>query len=194
MAEARKPAVALLAAGSSRRFGQRDKLAAEFRGEMLGCLAARAIPRELFEAAWVIIGSPEHPCAEQWERTGFAAHVNPDAERGMGTSVACAARLAQAARASGLLIALSDMPLVPAEHFRALAATAEDGGSGCIAASSSGSVRMPPAIFGADHFETLSESDGDGGARTLLSSGVAIDCPPDWLVDIDTPEDLARYA
>ncbi|MBV7266365.1 nucleotidyltransferase family protein [Erythrobacter ani] len=193
MADGSTLAVALLAAGSSQRFGERDKLAARFRGEMLGARSARPIPREQFGRAWVICNALDHPCAEEWRQLDFELCRNTSASDGMGTSVACAARLAQEVRADGLLIVLADMPLIPSEHFEALIKVFRDAGRSCIAASSNSTVRSPPAIFGADHFEALVASPGDGGARGMLSRGVTVDCDSEWLVDIDTPEDLSRY-
>ena len=105
----------------------------------------------------------------------------------MGTSVAMAARLAIEAQADALMIALADMPLVPPAHFRALAAQA---GRSAICVSRTGETRMPPAIFGADHFERFASLGGDKGARGILAEGTAIDCPSEWLRDVDTPEDL----
>ena len=54
--------VALLAAGASRRFGEADKLAAEFRGRPLAEHAAKAIPVSAFAKAWVITSRPDHSC------------------------------------------------------------------------------------------------------------------------------------
>ena len=184
-------AVALLAAGASRRFGDADKLAAPFRGTMLGLFTARAIPREAFAKALVIAPGLDHPCTAGWEEAGYAVHANPRAHEGMGTSVALAARLAQAAEVDALLIALADMPLVPSEHYSALARAAGESGPDAIVVSSDGAARMPPAIFGAEHFGRLTGLEGDMGARAILSQGSILDCPPAWLADIDTPEALA---
>ncbi|MFL0355828.1 nucleotidyltransferase family protein [Erythrobacter sp. GH1-10] len=191
MARSARLAVAVLAAGSSRRFGVEDKLAAQFRGKMLGLHATDAIPCDLFRHRWVIVATEDHPCAKGWRAAGFEIEPNSRAEEGMGTSVALAASLAIGAGADALLIALADMPLVPQSHFTALANRSTPGG---VAVSSDGSARMPPAIFGAKHLPHLARLGGDIGARAILSEGEAIECPPEWLVDIDTPEALAALA
>lgn len=118
--------------------------------------------------------------------------INGRASDGMGTSVALAANLARQARCTALLIALADAPLVPAEHFSALAARVAKQGNGGIVVSHSGKALMPPAAFGAVHFARLAQMSGDKGARAILAEGDVLSCPPQWLVDIDTPEALAR--
>jgi CTP:molybdopterin cytidylyltransferase MocA len=183
--------VALLAAGASRRFGERDKLAEPFRGRLLGEHAAAAIPVECFAKAWIITSRKDHPCVPGWIDAGFDKVVNARAAEGMGTSVALAAELADANSCDALLIALADMPMVPQSHFAELAALSMHPQD--VIVSARGDARMPPAIFGKDHFAALSGLRGDRGARDLLARGKIVPCPPEWLVDIDTPEDLRRH-
>lgn len=188
MAETRLGA-AILAAGQSRRFGGTDKLTARLHGRMLGEHVVRTLGGHGLGMASVICSSDAHPCAPVWRECGFDVAVNLDAERGMGTSVAIAARLAMEARCDKLLIALADMPMVPAAFYRALVRSAD--GPDCIVTSANGDIRMPPAVFGSDHFPALAQLHGDKGARDLLAQGETYPCPPEWLVDIDTPETLA---
>ena len=184
--------VALLAAGSSRRFGARDKLAAPFRGRKLGEWAARAVPVEMFAHRWVIVSSPRHVCAQAWRETGWDPVVNPQAEEGIGSSVACAARHAQSAGCEALLITLADMPLVPCEHFAALV-KAFDEEAGIVASQAGEGPPQPPAIFAAHHLPALALLDGDSGARGLLSRARTIACPREWLTDIDTRAALRHH-
>ena len=110
----------------------------------------------------------------------------------MGTAVALAGLLAQKERCDAVLIALADMPFVPSKHLTALIdACRNPGDSVC---SSDGNARMPPAVFGANHFPSLATLPDDVGARPLLQNAKVLECSPDWLVDIDTPEALARYS
>lgn len=186
---AERLAVAVLAAGRSKRFGEADKLTVDLEGTMLGLHATAAIPKALSDHRWVISSKPDHPCVPGWSDAGFDVHDNTRAAEGMGTSVALAARLAIEAKAERLLIALADMPFVPSEHFRDLI-EAESATS--LTVSQLGKVHMPPAVFGSDYFDNLASLEGDKGAREILSEGTVIDCPPDWLRDIDTPDDLYR--
>lgn len=180
--------VAILAAGSSQRFGEADKLAAPFAGKMLAEHAADAIPVEAFECAWVITAATGHPCEAAWRARGFVPLINPQAREGMGTSVALAARAAIEARLDALLIALADMPFVESSHFSALIQNCNEAEK--IAISAIGDGRMPPAIFGKAHFPELAKASADQGARTLLGQGKVVECPASWLRDIDTLSDL----
>lgn len=181
--------VAILAAGQSRRFGETDKLTARLHGRMLGEHVARTLRGRDFSMAAVICASDAHPCAPFWRECGFDVAANPDAQQGMGTSVAMAARLAMEADCDRLLIALADMPMVPEAFYSSLILCCDSPAS--IAISAIGETRMPPAVFGSDHFPALAQLHGDKGAREQLALGETCPCPPEWLVDVDTPETLA---
>lgn len=184
--------IAVLAAGASRRFGPGDKLAVPLAGKALGEHAPAAAALAGFARSWVIASHVEHPCAPGWRASGFDVIANPRASQGMGTSVALAAGLARDGQCDALVIALADMPMVPAEHFAGLAKHIGALGAEGIVVSRSGTTRMPPAGFGSGHFARMMQMAGDAGARSLLGRGEAIDCPESWLVDVDTPAALAR--
>ncbi|MXP30248.1 nucleotidyltransferase family protein [Parerythrobacter jejuensis] len=186
-----KLAIAVLAAGSSQRFGSRDKLTADFRGTMLGLHVTHTLADFSCPRAFVIASQVDHPCAPGWRESGFAVHANARAGEGMGTSVALAASLALQAQADALLICLADMPLVPRDHFAALLGGADALASSATRVSTDGKSRQPPALFGAGHFPALEALGGDRGARALLQQGTAIPCPAEWLADIDDPQTLA---
>ena len=55
---------------------------------------------------------------------------------------------------------------------------------------------MPPAAFPAAWFPTLETLQGDRGAGALLARAedlVPVRLSPSHLIDIDTPDDLARW-
>jgi CTP:molybdopterin cytidylyltransferase MocA len=191
MASVPPVAVAVLAAGQSRRFGSADKLAAELRGTMLGLHACRTLAPLPFAQRWVIAASENHLCADGWRESGFSIVPNPLAESGMGSSVAQAAQLAEEAGAAALLIALADMPLVPAAFFADLL---EQAAPSALFAAHNGNAPTPPALLGSDHFGQLMQASGDQGARTLLAAARCLPCDPALLVDIDDPAALARLA
>jgi len=192
LAERARYAVAVLAAGQSRRFGPSDKLAASFQGKRLGELACQTLAELDFAYRWVIASRADHPCGPSWQEAGFAIAVNAQAASGIGSSVALAATLALDANADGLLIALADMPLVASDHYQALLARAAAIGPGAIVASSANGVRMPPAAFGRDRLTALATMTGEVGARALLHQAEAVACAPDLLIDIDTAQALKQ--
>ncbi len=185
--------IALLAAGQSQRFGTADKLSAELNGTMLGLHASDTLAALPADHRIVIASSDEHACADGWHTDGFQIAVNPDADLGMGTSVALAARLAAEEKAEALLIALADMPFVPLTHLKRLAACSAPNAlyASCSSVKSS-SQRMPPALFGFSHFTALISCDGEQGARDLIRQAQLIQVAPEFLADIDHPSDLER--
>lgn len=186
--------VAVLAAGQSQRFGRADKLAADLCGRPLGTYVATTLAALPFADRWVIAARADPACLADWQAAGFAVVVNDRAADGMGTSLACAARLAIESGADALLVALADMPLVPVSHFAALLARAAEPGARAIVASSGNGQRSPPAIFARQHLPELALAAGDTGARHLLAQAAVIDCAPELLIDIDDPATLAALA
>lgn len=181
--------LALLAAGQSRRFGDRDKLTALLGDRMLGLHAAGTTADMPFVDK-MVIGSPEHGCAAQWSDLGYQIIANDDAALGQATSVGLAAVHAIKAGAGALCIMLADMPFVTREHIDELiAAFAQSGGT---VASARGGQAMPPAIFPSSAFQSLTVLEGDSGARRLLADARLIAGDDPVLMDIDSAEDLAQ--
>jgi molybdenum cofactor cytidylyltransferase len=182
--------LALLAAGQSSRFGDKDKLSALLGDKMLGLYAADAAS-DLPFARKLVIGSPAHDCAPQWGALGYQMIANEAAAQGQATSVRLAAAQAIASGASALCIMLADMPFVTNGHIgRLIAAFEQEGGTRTIA-SARHEQPMPPAIFPSGALETLLDLTGDAGARKLLGDALLIAGSDQLLTDIDTPEDLA---
>jgi molybdenum cofactor cytidylyltransferase len=183
-------AVAVLAAGSSSRFGAEDKLAAPFRGKSLGLRATDALAGQDFSHRWVIVRTLDHPCIAGWMSEGFEPVLNTHAATGMGSSLRRAVELADVTRAEGLMVCLADMPLVEAAHVTALAQLWREQGG--IVASRDGDLVSPPAIFARAFFGMLADLDGDRGGRALLEGAACITAPQGSLVDIDDPKALHR--
>mgnify|MGYP003627932695 FL=1 len=181
--------LALLAAGQSSRFGEADKIAALLGDRMLGLHAAKTAAAMPF-AGKLVIGSPDHPCAAQWNALGYRIIANEDAGQGQASSVRLAAAHAAESGASALCILLADMPFVTREHLDRLIAVFETSG-GTVASASNGQV-MPPAIFPARKLDSLLALDGDSGARTLLVEARLVAGDDQLLMDVDTVDDLAR--
>lgn len=185
-----KVGVALLAAGSSTRFGSDDKLCADFHGAPLATWASSKLAEVEWAQRWVIASGRDHPCEKIWQQHGFEVTVNSRAKEGQSTSVARAANLAKERGCSHLLIALADMPCVPAKHFRDLIEQGVAIGDDALIVSKSDVRRSPPALFGHRHFAALATLDGDAGARALLRQAAPVTCPDRWLSDVDRPKDL----
>ena len=177
-------AAVLLAAGRSTRFGAEDKIAAALGGLPLGHHAARTLNDVDLTARYVVCP----PRTTVWP--GFVIVTNDSLELGQSRSIALGVAAARGGGATAVLIALADMPFVPAIHFSRLIAGFH--GPGSIVASSDGKRRMPPALFGAGWFGALIALSGDQGARALLDRAELVTALADDLSDIDHRADLAK--
>lgn len=182
------PLVAILAAGSARRFGG-GKLDAPLGGRALGAWALANATESGFEVAVVVGPAPPSFSLDAQARSGIRLIENPRAAEGMGTSVACAARAAIAGGHAGLIVLLADMPFVDGSALARLLHPDH-----ATFARHSGDMGGPPAWIPARLLPRLMELTGDHGARSALPDDDMrlIDWPADQLPDIDTPDALDR--
>lgn len=176
-------ALLLLAAGRGTRFGG-GKLAAKLGGKAVAVHAAERLGALPFAHKFAVVNE-QTPDLPGFERLAITPMDAPQSR-----SLAIAVAAAKAAGARGVMVALADMPLVPESHVRALVKAFD----GDRVASRNGAVIMPPALFGAQHFDALMALDGDRGAGALLRDAPSIPLPDGAEIDIDCPEDLVRAA
>jgi len=182
-------AIALLAAGASRRFGPDDKLLAPLGGEPLCRHAARAVMAVPAHVRWAVVAEPGGPVGRCLAEAGLNVIANPEAAAGQGTSVACAARAALEAGVDRLVIGLADMPFVPAAQFEAVARAGRDH-DGVM--SRAGHALLPPACFQASVLDGLAALSGDRGAGAVfagLERRTVVDMDAWMASDIDTQAD-----
>ncbi|QWC56585.1 NTP transferase domain-containing protein [Erythrobacter sp. 3-20A1M] len=175
----------LLAAGAARRFGG-GKLDASVAGRPLGAWAASAL-QQLPATGRLIVVPPAAP-AFVADLAGWDLAVNPAAERGIGGSIAVAARHAATHGFDRMVIALADMPLVPSEHLIALA----DGDAIAFTRYPDGRPGVP-AAFPARCFAALSQLSAGGAAQHDWGEEIElVESPePEALCDVDVSADLA---
>ncbi|MGB3167115.1 MAG: nucleotidyltransferase family protein [Alteraurantiacibacter sp.] len=172
--------IILLAAGRGRRYG-RDKLQEIYRGRPLWTWAAKAADEAGFVKRYLV--RREH--SSVGNRAGWQDIINPDADEGMGTSIAAGVDAGQSC--SRLVVTLADMPLVEPEHLVRLAL-----GSGTVFTRYTNGNSGSPAAFPSSAFCDLRSLSGEAGARCLSLAGVsAIEpCNNASLSDVDTEADL----
>lgn len=193
-----RPVVAavLLAAGSSRRMGGRDKLLEPVAGEpLLTRVATRLAGSSVDEV--VVVLRPDDPRRAALAGLGLRVVENPRAAEGMGASLACGVAAIRG-DADAVLVALADMPdLGPGDYDRLIAAFDPAEGRAIVRATAAAGRPGHPVLFGARFFEALRALSGDRGARAV------IDQDPDFVVDValgaaaetdlDTPEAWAAW-
>ncbi len=182
----------LLAAGASRRFGG-DKLLAEIgQGRKIAALSCAAL-RPCVDRLIAVVRPGAEALSACLAAAGAELCVCPDAEQGMGASLACGVR--QAPEADGWLIALADMPFVATSDIERIVGALRTGAA--IAVPMCGERRGHPVGFSRHFFAELTALNGDAGARGLLAThaerivAVGVEDLRGWH-DIDTRADLAE--
>ncbi len=184
----------LLAAGSSSRFGANKLMHPLPDGQHVGAPIAVASARNLAAALPnpIAVVRPGVPALEAALReAGCEVVVCPDADQGMGASLACA--VAASVDAFGWVVALADMPYIATDTIRKVARWIGDGA--VIAAPVYKGSRGHPVGLTEWVREELLSLRGDEGARRILQRHagsiqmISVD-DPGCLKDIDTPQDL----
>ena len=184
----------VLAAGSSSRMGDADKLLLDFDGQPMVRHAIEAASNGGCHQVVVVYSSKDVASAVD----GAAELVyNPDAHQGMSTSL----RRGLAALRSDMeaaLVVLGDQPLVGSRSVAALLRSWRREGSRPAVAMAASGVKTrwtPPVVLSRELWPGLERLSGDAGARQML------DAQPELLDivpamgrpdDIDTPDDYAK--
>lgn len=184
-------AIALLAAGESRRMRGRDKLLEPVNGvAILRHLAIEAIAAGLGPVAVTLrLDAPARTAA--LEGLALDALPVPDVDEGMSASLRTAARWAQAQGVTGLMVCPADMPELEAQDFMTLAAAFSPDGP-ILRASASDGTPGHPVLFPARLLPGFATLSGDRGAQPILQDHPPRLIPlPDQraVIDLDTPED-----
>ena len=167
-------ALAVLAAGASRRFGSPKQLAV-VDGETLLHRAARVAnewaSRGSDRRAFVVLGA--HIADVDLEVV-----INPQWEEGIATSIHAAVHAA--GDADALLITLADQPGIRADDLERI--TRID--APVVAAAYARTVGVP-AMFRRSHFDAVLALRGDRGAKSLLAGAATVAIPAAaWDIDV----------
>ncbi len=182
-------AAVVLAAGGGIRFaGSTAKLLAPFRGHPLVWWAAEHARAAGLDETVVVAGGTDLRTALP---EGVVLLANPRWADGQATSLQVAVAHARARGHTAVVVGLGDQPLVPAEAWRAVAASAH-----AVAVATYGGLRRNPVRLGVEVWDRL-PVDGDEGARALMRRCPAlvgeVPCQGNP-ADVDTVEDLARWS
>ena len=173
----------LLAAGTSSRFGEANKLLAEVEGEPIVRRAAETLLASSLASVTVVTGHEAGRVRSALADLDVTVVHASDYDAGQGHSVARGVAAVREAHpdATGVLVALGDMPDVSALSVDRLVAAF-------------GGERGNPVLFGAEYFDALATTAGDTGARALLLGGddsVLVEtADPGVRRDIDRRSDL----
>jgi molybdenum cofactor cytidylyltransferase len=155
----------LLAAGQGRRFGGNKLLQPLDDGTPMVLASASPLHAVLTETV-AVVDDADGEVARLLAQEGLQVVCNPQARKGMGTSIACG--VAASRHAGGWVIALGDMPFIPQTIVQAVVA-ALAGGADIVAPVNQGQ-RGHPVGFSARHAEALMNLRADEGARGLIAA------------------------
>jgi molybdenum cofactor cytidylyltransferase len=184
----RTAAVVLAAGGGSRFAGGQHKLLAPFRGRPLVVWAVEQALAAGLEETLVVAGAVDLSGVLPNDVTTIE---NPRWSEGQATSIQVAVGWARDEGFDAVVIGLGDQPLIPAEAWKAVAAS-----SSPIAIATFDGQRRPPTRLAASVWPLL-PVDGDQGARVVMAGNPelveAVACAGQ-AIDIDTVEDLALWS
>lgn len=188
----RRIAGLLLAAGTSTRFGETNKLLASVDGTPLVRLAAQSLRNSLVDRTVVVTGYEAEQVERVLEDLGIDFVENLGFEQGQATSVATGVTAVRD-EVDAAVFALGDMPFVATASINKLiqAYLADEGD--LLAAAVDG-ARGNPVLFDARYFDALENVEGDTGGRQLLlessDSRLVETGDPGVRKDVDAPSDL----
>lgn len=185
----------ILAAGVARRMRGTDKLLEKVRGvPLLRAKVEDALACDM--AAYVTLPGPEHPRWQLLDGLPVTRVPVPNAHRGMAASLGAGLH-ALPPRARRVMILLSDLPELSAEHLRTMldAAKAHPDAPALRGATEDGRAGHP-VILSLTFKDQLLGLEGDRGAGAILKTlpVVKITLPGTVAItDLDTPEDWAAW-
>ena len=184
----------LLAAGCSKRYGEKNKLTENFKGKYLiehiiHTLLKVFDPCELL----VILGHDSKTIRDVIDNIDIRVVKNEKYKNGIGTSISLGIQHLET-NAQGVMIIPADMPLISAEDLMKL--------ENEFIANNCKKVILPkykytignPVILPKSYFSTLKNLKEDFGARSQIKKIdiVKVDCDIGTVFDIDTSKELAK--
>lgn len=189
-------AAVILAAGSSRRMGDQNKLLSKVKGIPMVVHVANAALAANIESITVVTGHQ----SERLEATLTGRHLNfvynPDYDSGIASSVKVGiASLPD--DVDGAIVLLGDMPFVTKHQINELIAEFDPALERDIVMPVKDGRRGNPVLWSRRYFSAMQQLTGDVGAKTIIKENAA----NVWEVpisdeaifaDIDTQEELGR--
>jgi molybdenum cofactor cytidylyltransferase len=188
-------AAIILAAGQASRMGTLKQLLV-FDGHTLLERAIKVARECQFSPILVVVGAHAEQVQSAIAKHPVVVVSNSQWQSGMGSSITSAMRHLQQLEtdSAGVMILLSDQPLVSAQDLSQMKRTLFAGSAPIVAAEYGGSPGVP-AAFKRQMFGRLASLSPEAGAKRLLEStewSVVRYPLPTAAVDIDTPDDFAR--
>lgn len=184
----------LLAAGSSRRMGNINKLLLPYQGKPLLYSTAEQILASGIDEMIVVTGHEQAAITEALHPLPVRITHNPNHEEGMTSSIQAGIRIA---RGQGYMICLSDMVLITSEEYASLQLAFKEhypSDDRCIIQPGYKGEKGNPVIFSSAYRSAILQHPEKEGCRQILRSNtthiVPVPMPTDHILrDIDYPDE-----
>lgn len=186
-------AIAILAAGASRRMGSPKQLLKWGNASLIQHTINTAKSTFVKEVI-VVLGANKEAIASEIDKNLITVIINSEWELGLGKSIACVAKhlLNSKETFDGLLIVLADQPFVTPSFLDQMIRQFNPDSKQMLVTSYNGKKRGVPALFDKVYFQEIAELSGDDGAKSILKNYkefVRSIKPSFNNLDIDTKED-----
>lgn len=184
----------VLAAGSSRRMGSRNKLLIDVAGTPMVRRVAETALQAGLEPVVTVVGHGGEEVRQALRGLSLTLVANDRPQDGLSRSLRLGVEALPAVDAAVVL--LGDMPWVRSADVEALVAAFDPSASREICVPVHGGSRGNPVLWSARFFPEISALEGDVGARSLLARHAEVvhevtGVGAGVLQDVDTPEALA---
>ncbi len=159
----------VLAAGRSTRMGDANKLLLDLRGEPMILRTVSAVRASKVTGTIVVTGHEAGAVTQALDGQAVTFVHNPRYAVGISTSLK-AGMSALPADCDGVLVCLGDMPAVTGQSIANLIDAFNPAESRCIIVPTYQGKRGNPVLFAHAYFEDMLHTEGDTGARALLSA------------------------
>lgn len=185
-------AIAVLAAGESKRFGE-DKLSVDWNGKPMYMHTLKKVMAIGGVSRLIVTGNEK--LAAQAEEAGFQVEENKNPDRGISRSVKLALQglLGKEPDLEGVLFLVCDQPDLEVSTIQKILKEGVLHGSSIVCAGTAGR-RGNPVFWGKQYFSELQKLRGDTGGKQIMNLHTdqirIVEVPERELKDIDRPSDL----
>ena len=193
LTESRKIAAFILAAGCSKRFGDKLKQLMPFRGKPILQRVLDEACLSVADEVYLVLGCRWKTISRHIRAGRASIIINRNHEEGLSSSLRIAIRKARQINADACVILLGDQPLINHSFINKIVDIFLNKSDTSGVLSRYGEVMGTPAIIGKMLFDEVEKLRGDAGAKAILGNRkdvIKVDAPSEMLKDVDTEDDF----
>jgi len=172
----------ILSAGTSSRFGDKNKLLKPFMDSSILEHVVKTITTLPILEVILVTGYEQDKIAEAVKDYNVQIINNTEYQTGIASTIKCGISAASQ-KTEGYMICLGDMPYITMEYIKNLLDTFINSNTPSIIVPTFEGRRGNPVLFSKIFIDELSRMEGDKGAR------VVIDNHPDSIIEVQIPKE-----